>query len=803
MAINYSAIIKSFMGKNGGNATSATPATANATVPQNFGAVSDAGPNIPVGQEFDQPEKSFGQTMKEVGIRLGKALAGQGGTGSLAGGQSLGSTASGDPFPGAPGGEALFDPTARPGVDFGQFQGNMDNLVFRQTGGPVRAGQPAVVGEEGPEVIVPERDVNVVAPPKGPAAQDEGGIVESLLSGLKTGVIMATAQGRQLHFAAQQRQTAQLLQAVEQFPALADVPEVQKRMNRFFGDRGETLGFIAAAAASKRGQTLEEQASTLLPMMGIDRPGIESAVAKSFVGPTSPGSQEPQQFAQAVTPPATTLLREGAERAGLGFSISPKTGITIRGAAPNKRDRDEAQVMAAFEGVREAMGDDVQAAQVAMSMGNRNRLLVPEAIRKLAFAKTENEIAAARAGMEEFERATQGNRAEVQAAKEAEAAAGARGRVIGEAAGNVDNLRNTVTINFPGLTPGAAPQPVQIPVGHLKGMTDPITDSTKLRGFMLPDGTLPPAGISPAQLMAAGAIPIDTQSEQLARRIGGIGDIVGDMQKVAAKLFPTDDVQKRTRNAAQYYWDWAVGGKIPEVTLISSLNARIGQLVAAMGGESANRLSDADVKRMAEGFGFGFFESKTTAATKIVVIQRGLEKLREGLLSGRLVGEITKLGGNPAEVARLLGVDREFETAQKNARAAAPTGTGGVVAPPAAPAGAPAGAPAEAPARPEASNVDAQGRPLRGRAASEFVGGTLMDLGRELAGMVERNEITMEQAESRMRAAEKAGLPPGEGLPQAGQSTPVSGAPATPAPQAGPGGRRRVNVNGVMVDITP
>lgn len=785
---NFSAIVKSFMNKNGGSGDLASVA--------NAGAVTEAGPSIPVGQEFDQPEKTFGQQVKDFGVQIGRALASK--TKSVAGGQSLGSTAAGDQFPGAPGGEAMFDPTVQQGVDFGQFARNLDNLVFRQAGGDVKKNQPAIVGEAGPELVIPKRDVTVV--PKGPAAQEvpgESNILDSLLGGLKTGLIMATAQGREKHFAAQQRQTTQLLQAVEQFPELADVPEVQKRMNRFFGDKGETLGFIAAAASSKRGQSLGQQAGTLSPLIGGQDPAeMENALLAQVTGGAAAAT--PEQRAAARTQSEEAALRglpKAAEAAGLGFSISPKTGITVRGAAPNKRDRDEAQVMAVFESLREAMGgDDVRAAQVAMTAGNRNRWLVPEPVRKLALSKTENEIAAARAGMEEFARATQGNRLEVQRAKEAEAAAGAKGKVIGEAAGQVDLLKNTVTINYPGLTPGAAPLPVNIPVGHLKGMTDPITDSAKLRGFMLPDGTLPQAGISPAQLMAAGAIPIDTQSEQLARRIGGIGDIVGDMELVAKKLFPTDDVTRRTQNASRYYWDWAVGGKIPEITLVSSLNARIGQLVAAMGGESANRLSDADVKRMAEGFGFGFFESKTTARTKIDVIRRGLEKLREGLLSGRLVPEITKNGGNPAEVARQLGIEREFETVQK--RGPAPTRTGGEVT---SPSPSPTTPPS---AESEAGRFPGKGeKPLRGKAASEAVGGTLMGFAKELAAEVEKGTITLEQADKMMKAAEKAGMPPGEGLPKAGESMPVGGVGKAPA--GAPGGKtRRVKVNGVDVDIT-
>ena len=38
-----------------------------------------------------------------------------------------------------------------------------DSVFFRAEGGPVPAGQPAIVGEKGPEVIVPKADVNVVS----------------------------------------------------------------------------------------------------------------------------------------------------------------------------------------------------------------------------------------------------------------------------------------------------------------------------------------------------------------------------------------------------------------------------------------------------------------------------------------------------------------------------------------------------------------------------------------------------------------------------------------------------------------
>ncbi len=38
-----------------------------------------------------------------------------------------------------------------------------DSVFFRAEGGPIPAGQPAIVGEKGPEVIVPKADVNVVS----------------------------------------------------------------------------------------------------------------------------------------------------------------------------------------------------------------------------------------------------------------------------------------------------------------------------------------------------------------------------------------------------------------------------------------------------------------------------------------------------------------------------------------------------------------------------------------------------------------------------------------------------------------
>ena len=39
-----------------------------------------------------------------------------------------------------------------------------DNIFLRRAeGGPIPAGQPAIVGEKGPEIIVPKTDVNVVS----------------------------------------------------------------------------------------------------------------------------------------------------------------------------------------------------------------------------------------------------------------------------------------------------------------------------------------------------------------------------------------------------------------------------------------------------------------------------------------------------------------------------------------------------------------------------------------------------------------------------------------------------------------
>ena len=37
------------------------------------------------------------------------------------------------------------------------------NIITRAEGGPIQAGQPAIVGEKGPEVIVPKTDVNVIS----------------------------------------------------------------------------------------------------------------------------------------------------------------------------------------------------------------------------------------------------------------------------------------------------------------------------------------------------------------------------------------------------------------------------------------------------------------------------------------------------------------------------------------------------------------------------------------------------------------------------------------------------------------
>ena len=37
------------------------------------------------------------------------------------------------------------------------------NIITRAEGGPIQAGQPAIVGEKGPEVIVPNADANVIS----------------------------------------------------------------------------------------------------------------------------------------------------------------------------------------------------------------------------------------------------------------------------------------------------------------------------------------------------------------------------------------------------------------------------------------------------------------------------------------------------------------------------------------------------------------------------------------------------------------------------------------------------------------
>jgi hypothetical protein len=68
----------------------------------------------------------------------------------------------GGPPPGPPGGPPAGPPGGPPGPPPGPPPGGPPPIPARASGGPVQAGQPYLVGEKGPEVIVPQQDATVI-----------------------------------------------------------------------------------------------------------------------------------------------------------------------------------------------------------------------------------------------------------------------------------------------------------------------------------------------------------------------------------------------------------------------------------------------------------------------------------------------------------------------------------------------------------------------------------------------------------------------------------------------------------------
>lgn len=505
-----------------------------------------------------------------------------------------------------------------------------------QAGGTIEPGQAGVVGEAGPEVAAaaPGGGVQIA-----PIAIEKPSLLKTI------GVILGTSLSKNPFGVAAARRAAsdQLAQNAITNPDLLKSPNIAGRVASVLGD--DAVQSIALSNNPDY-QTLKQAEALGIRLV---QPGTPSDS-----GTAAPSLQE--------------QLNLEAERRGIGREVTAGGQLKLTVPPLQRAQADEVKAYGLFQQAREMLEQqgvtgaaaDVAAAQTVQRMAPSLSLLVPDDLNKLGFSRTNQDIAANLTRVQEnIKRQTQLNYAG------ATASAGAQGRVVGEALGRLNTANQQVEITLP--TPNG-PVKTPIPLSSIEKATTPITDSAKLLGWVLPDGTSPPPGTMPAQLLAAGAVPVSREARQAAGRLRGISDILTDMHKVKDTLFTTDDPAIRAKNAARYFADRLYFQQIPEVQTLATLNARFGQIVAALGGESASRLSDADVARMTNGFSFGLFDSKTNADTKIAVIERGFKALRDGLLSGRLVGEIQANGGDPMELARQLGIESEMQARVKAAQ---------------------------------------------------------------------------------------------------------------------------------------
>jgi hypothetical protein len=505
-----------------------------------------------------------------------------------------------------------------------------------QDGGTLPPGGVGVVGEAGPEVAAAAPGGGVTI---APIPIEKPNLLKTL------GIILGTSLQRNPFgvAAARRANTEALAQSAITNPDLLKSPQLAGRVAQVLGD--DTVQQIALSNNPDY-QTLKQA----------------EALGINLVQPGTP------RAGGVAAPSLQAQLAEQAGARGIGQEISAGGQLKLTVPPLQRAQADEVKAYGLFQQAKEMLESqsvtgsaaDVAAAQTVQRMARQLNMLVPDDINKLGFSRTETDIAANRTAVtENIKRQLQLNYAG------ATASAGAQGREVGKALGKLNAANQQVEITLPTAD---GPVTSMIPLSSVARSTEPITDSGKLQSWILPDGTYPPPGTTPAQLLASGAVPITKEARQAAGRLRGITDIVADMKRVRAVLFTTDDPGERAANAARYMADRLYFQQIPEVLTLATLNARLGQLVAAMGGESASRLSDADIVRMTKGFSFGLFDSMTNADTKITTIERGLGNLREGLLSGRLVGEIQASGGDPAEVARQLGIESEFNQRMSAAR---------------------------------------------------------------------------------------------------------------------------------------
>jgi len=683
---DWGAIIGSLMKKQGGGEAAPTAGMSMAAPGGASGAVSTATPGAIGGVNPNAVEPN---PLKEFGIALGMQLAG-----GMGGGAPMGASGLGKAEGGAAGGEQAFQ----------QFQ----PVKFMQGGGELAPGEQAVVGEQGPELIQARKPLQVV--PKGPAANapPDNGILSTLLSGVKQGLVMATAQGREMRFKEQERKTQTLLAAVQSMPELADSPEVQKTLNRYFGDKGETLGFLAAASRGKQGPTLEEQAGQMLPLVGGPPSGdLEAQVMAQLNpmgAPVTPAMQ--QQARTAAGGAALRALPGAAGAAGMGVAISPKSGITLRTAPPSRRDADEATVMQRFQSLRDNFGmDDVMAAKTAMQSAATAGLLVPEAVRKMAFAQTDNELNAARTGLAEHAKLQE----QLKSAG-AIAAEKASGTAMGAAAGAANVAFQTMRVKRPNgeeieiplqqagaFAATGAPQAVSLGKNPSKSQLS-LAARQGVDFLTGPDGAIisVPVGVSPGSVSAA-------EVEQGPEAITAISEV----QKTL------DDISKSKEFAKA--WPSEKGGRVK-----------------------------------ARGLGYAqSFARRFTDSPQVLTLRGRVRQL--GFRMARLLGSNSQLSDTERENAQavwqpVIDGTATLEQVQEAYRQTT-----------------------EQMARLNRRRIETQppgvkpgpGKPLRGAAAAEAVGGTIMELAANLSEEVRAGRMTADQAEKRLATAQRAKLPEG------------------------------------------
>lgn len=329
------------------------------------------------------------------------------------------------------------------------------------------------------------------------------------IAGFATGLADVMQDYNRRLAALRQTRAQVYLDAVKANPSLADDPNVQATIQEGLGIAPEDLLRMFPTPEQRLEQAIpgiEAAAGVTPPPPAVQGGGRLVEPPPGAAGPFGPGSITTGDVPTVRQPTAKERLANVASSLppGRTLQFDPVTGevkITVQGPPPvSKRDEDESFVtnmfLQAIQTLRDAYpgaSDDeivLRAAQEALIAASEQDRLVPETIRELALAPTEE---ARQLRMKQLEREL----ALRYAAPQAEAEA--TGRARGQAQARQEELARQglvpPTAQVPPGTPQAPPGPAQVPPGMAQaapaapaGPAPPTQPAPVLQSYDSPEG---------------------------------------------------------------------------------------------------------------------------------------------------------------------------------------------------------------------------------------------------------------------------------------------------------------------------